>query len=205
MGSQLFSAQFQQEPVPAEGAIIKWRWFRSYSNLTHEAGDQYVQSWDTAMKAGELNDYSVGTTWLVRGKDYYLMDVFRIKALFPELKHAVINYARRFGIDTLLIEDKGSGTALIDLLIAEDPPGVPRPIRREPKADKITRMSTQTNVIEQERVYLPEDAPWLAALRIEMLQFPHGRYDDQVDSVSQFLEWATERTGGEFFQFFYKT
>jgi predicted phage terminase large subunit-like protein len=195
MGSVLFSAQFQQEPVPPDGGMIRWSWFNTYDPAPNlHVGDQYVQSWDTAMKAGELNDYSVGTTWLLKGRDYYLLDVLRIRAVFPDLKRAVINYARRWGIDTLLIEDKGSGTSLIDALIDDDLAGLPRPIRREPKADKVTRMFAQTNAIEQGRVHLPLDASWLASLKLELLQFPNGRHDDQVDSVSQFLEWATERS-----------
>lgn len=207
MGSVLFSAQFLQEPVPADGEIVKWNWFRTYRaggpNLV--APYSYVQSWDTAMKAGQLNDFSVGTTWLVQEGNYYLLDVMRIKALFPELRQAVIDYARRWGADTLLIEDKGSGTSLLDVLIDEDPVGVPRPLRREPKADKVTRMFAQTNSIEQGRVFLPDEAHWLAAFRTELLQFPNGRNDDQVDSVSQFLEWATERSAVDFFTFSYRT
>lgn len=202
MGSQLFSAQYQQDPVPADGAIIKWRWFKTYDELPLlEDGFQYVQSWDTAMKAGELNDYSVGTTWLVQSGNYYLLDVLRVKLLFPELKQRVIDYARQWGITTLLIEDKGSGTSLIDVLIDEDPAQVPRPIRREPQLDKVTRMFAQTNVIEQGRVHLPREAPWLATFRTELLQFPNARFDDQVDSVSQFLEWAGEKSEASFFMY----
>ena len=202
MGSVQFSAQYQQEPVPADGAIVQWKWIKLFDHIPDFVGTtQIVQSWDTAMKAGQLNDYSVGTTWLIQGKDYYLIDVLRIKALFPDLKREVIDYVRKWSADTLLIEDKGSGTSLIDVLIDEDPAAIPRPIRREPQSDKITRMSAQTNLMQQSRVHFPREAPWLASLRNELLQFPSGRYDDQVDSVSQFLEWATEQRGPSFFMF----
>lgn len=202
MGSQLYSAQFQQEPVPSDGAIIKWGWFKTYATDPNlEEGFQYVQSWDTAMKAGELNDYSVGTTWLLQSGRYYLLDVLRIRALFPELKRAVIDHARQWGINTLLIEDKGSGTSLIDALIDEDPDGLPWSIRREPQADKVTRMFAQTNAIEQGRVFLPARAPWLGDFRTELLQFPNGRHDDQVDSVSQFLEYAREKSEASLFMY----
>lgn len=90
MTSQTFSAQFQQDPVPDDGEIVKWSWFRRYGpELAFEEGDRYVQSWDTASKAGELNDFSVCTTWLIKGRDYYLVDVWRGRVTFPELKREV--------------------------------------------------------------------------------------------------------------------
>lgn len=194
MTSQTFSAQFQQDPVPEDGEIVKWSWFRCYeANLSYEEGDRYVQSWDTASKAGELNDFSVCTTWLIKGRDFYLMDVWRGRVTFPELKREVYAQAAKWGIDVLLIEDKGSGTQLIAQLQEEDDANLPRPIARLPKEDKVTRMAAQTDRIEQGHVHLPSEAAWLATFRSEILQFPNGRHDDQVDSLSQFLQWATER------------
>lgn len=194
MTSQTFSAQYQQNPVPDDGEIVRWRWFKRYTVAPFiEEGDRFVQSWDTATKAGELNDFSVCTTWLIKGRDYYLLDVWRGRATFPELKRQVYAEAARWGIDSLLIEDKGSGTQLIAQLLEEDSPALPRPVARLPKEDKATRMSAQTDRIEQGHVHIPVEAPWLAAFRSEMLQFPKGKFDDQVDSVSQFLQWVTER------------
>jgi predicted phage terminase large subunit-like protein len=165
-----------------------------------EEGDRFVQSWDTASKAGELNDFSVCTTWLIKGRDYYLLDVWRGRVTFPDLKRQVYTQAARWGIDVLLIEDKGSGTQLIAQLQEEDHPTLPRPIARMPKEDKATRMAAQTDRIEQGHVHIPLEASWLATFRSEMLQFPKGKHDDQVDSVSQFLQWATERSPtGSFF------
>lgn len=193
MSSKTFSAQFQQDPVPDDGDIIKWSWFRQYEVAPNVAeGDQFVQSWDTASKAGELNDFSACTTWIMKGRDYYLLDVWRGRVNFPDLKRQVYVQAARWGIDTLLIEDKGSGTQLIDQLLDEDEAGLPRPIRRLPKEDKIIRMAAQTAALEQGRVHVPREAHFMPAFRSELLQFPNGKHDDQVDSVSQFLEWATQ-------------
>ena len=194
MTSKIFSAQFQQEPVPEDGEIVKWGWFKRYtaSPFVRE-GDRFVQSWDTASKAGELNDFSVCTTWFVQDRDYYLLDVWRGRVNFPDLKRQVHALARRWGIDVLLIEDKGSGTQLIAQLEDEDHAALPRPIARVPKDDKVTRMAAQTSWIEQGHVHLPLEAPWLATLQSELLQFPDGKHDDQVDSISQFLQWVTER------------
>ena len=201
MTAKTFSAQFQQEPVPEDGEVIKWGWIREYCGDPPAAsGDRIVQSWDTASKAGELNDYSVCTTWLVKGRDYYLLDVWRDRVTFPDLKRQVYVLARRWDIDDLLIEDKGSGTQLIDQLLDEDEPDLPRPIRRTPKDDKVIRMSAQCSVLEQGRVHVPADRPFMPVFRAEMLQFPNAKFDDQVDSVSQFLEWATETPRDRWFQ-----
>lgn len=194
MGSQSFSAQYQQEPVPNDGEIVKWSWFKTYQTAPDfERGDRFVQSWDTASKAGELNDFSVCTTWLIKGRDYYLVDVWRGRVDFPDLRRQVYALNNRYGPDVLLIEDKGSGTQLIQQLREEDDPHLPRPIAFVPTADKITRMAAQAVRIEQGHVFVPQDASFMGHFRRELLQFPNGKHDDQVDSVSQFLEWVTAR------------
>ena len=96
--------------------------------------------------------------------------------------------AHHHAAQSVLIEDKGSGTQLIQDLRYEKT-GV-RPIAIEPDGDKITRMSNQSAHIEAGRVILPEAAPWLDDFKAEILAFPNGRFDDQVDSLSQFLGWA---------------
>ncbi len=64
LGSFNFSAQYQQCPIPVEGEIVKWRWFGFYDALPRSmASVAHIQSWDTAQKDGELNDWSVCTTW----------------------------------------------------------------------------------------------------------------------------------------------
>lgn len=189
MGSAVFSAQYQQRPVPVEGNLVKWRWFQIYAGLpAHDNDGRVIQSWDTASKAGELNDYSVCTTWLMKGDDYYLIDVLRERLEYPWLKKRVIEMARHHAAHSVLIEDKGSGTQLIQDLRYEKT-GV-RPIAITPEADKVTRLSNQSAHIEAGQVFLPELAPWLDAFKDEIMAFPNGRFDDQVDSLSQFLGWA---------------
>ena len=189
MGTLAFSAQYQQRPVPVEGNLVKWSWFRVYAYPpAHNHDGRVIQSWDTASKAGELNDYSVCTTWLKKGDDFYLLDVLRERLDYPHLKMRVIDMARRFAAHSVLIEDKGSGLQLIQDLQFQKT-GV-RPISITPEADKITRMSSQSAQIEAGHVILPESAPWLDEFKAEIMAFPNGRFDDQVDSLSQFLGWV---------------
>jgi predicted phage terminase large subunit-like protein len=194
LGSFNFSAQYQQSPVPLEGEIIKWEWFRFYDELpTRGPKTRIVQSWDTASKAEEISDFSVCTTWLIEGRDYYLIDVVRERLTYPDLKRRVIELVRSFGADGLVIEDKGSGTALIQDLQRETIESLPAPFAFVPEGDKVTRMHAQSAKIEAGHVYLPRRALWFEEFRIELLQFPKGKYDDQVDSMSQFLNWLEQR------------
>jgi predicted phage terminase large subunit-like protein len=198
LGSFNFSAQYQQTPLSLDGGIIKWRWFQFFDALPARVpNDRIVQSWDTASKSNELNDYSVCTSWLVQGNRYYLFDVLREKLDYPDLKRRVMAHASRHNANSVLIEDKSSGTQLVQDISHENTSGIPNPIGVPPQGDKITRMSAQSAKIEAGQVYLPKQAPWLGDLEAELLRFPRGRYDDQVDSISQFLNWIEQRSGNE--------
>jgi hypothetical protein len=73
LGPETFAAQYQQQPMPPGGAVIKRTWVRRYDHLP--AFGEIIQSWDVANKQGEENDYSVCTTWRIDEKKYYLIDV----------------------------------------------------------------------------------------------------------------------------------
>jgi len=145
-----------------------------------------VQSWDTANKATELSDFSVCTTWGIRGKNLYLLGLLRQRLEYPALKRAVREQQNLFDATEVLIEDKASGTQLIQELIAD---GCHRVTRYQPTTDKTMRLNAQTAIIENGFVYIPETAPWLAEYLHEMTVFPNGKHDDQVDSTAQFLDW----------------
>jgi predicted phage terminase large subunit-like protein len=189
MGSATFAAQYQQTPVPPGGNMVKWGWFKWYDDDDLEI-DDVVISWDTAMKPTEFADYSVGTVWGVKGDFYYLLDVIRERLSFPELKRKAIEVYERwqqFGKPTVLIEDAASGASLIQELGAAKIPV----IAIRPEGDKVMRMDAQTAKIEAGAVHLPRQARWLDDLKTELLAFPHGLHDDQVDSISQALKWIS--------------
>lgn len=89
----------------------------------------------------------------------------------------------------MLIEDAGPGMNLLQDLRCSPAPGTLRPIGVRPDGGKLERMAAQTAKIEAGHVHLFENAPWLPEFLSELLAFPNGRHDDQVDSVSQFLFW----------------
>jgi len=187
IGEYNFAGQYQQAPSPLGGGIVKATWFRHYmpSELP-QSFDRVVQSWDTANKASELSDFSVCTSWGIKGKELYLIDVFRRRLEYPELKRAVCEQYEQFRPSVVLIEDKASGTQLIQELTRE---GLFAVTRYKPQSDKVMRMHAQTAMIENGFVRLPEKAPWLAQYLNELTVFPNGRHDDQVDSTSQMLDW----------------
>src|SRR3546814_10939136 len=93
LGTAAFNAQYLQRPVAADGQLIKREWFRSYTSPPAFYPGEIIQSWDTASKAGELNDYSVCTTWLKKDDHYFLLDVFRARLEYPDLKRKAIELA----------------------------------------------------------------------------------------------------------------
>jgi predicted phage terminase large subunit-like protein len=189
VGEYNFLSQYQQNPSPAGGAMVKTAWLRIYEPGERPATfSRIVQSWDTANKATELSDYSVCTTWGVDYKHYYLLDVFRQKLNYPDLKRAVIEQAKKYNARTIVIEDKASGTQLIQDLKSEFINGVTE-YKPPPGTDKIMRLHAQTAMLENGRVFLPRTAPWLPDYVHELTSFPGTRYDDQVDSTTQFLDY----------------
>jgi predicted phage terminase large subunit-like protein len=195
IGEYNFSSQYQQNPTPLEGTIVKTDWLRYFDANSRPSHFSCIfQSWDTANKAGQLNDYSVGTTWGAYNDHYYLLDVFRRRLNYPELKRAVIDQARLFNANSILIEDKASGTQLIQELAKEFLFGI-KPYEAPPGVDKILRLHAQTALFESGRVLLPVTAPWLEEYVRELTSFPGGKYDDQVDSTTQALDYMKKNSG----------
>ncbi len=189
LGSYYFSAQYQQQPILPDGNLIQLRWFPRYTDPP-EPFDQVLQSWDTASKAGELNSYSVGTTWGIKGEHLFLIDVYRKQVEYPDLKRALLQQAALHEPQTILVEDKSSGIALLQELKRE---GLYSLKAIKADKDKTMRMSNQTGLIEAGKVHLPTEAPWLAAYETELMLFPVGSYDDQVDSTAQALAYFQEQ------------
>ena len=190
LGPYSFASQYQQAPVPLGGGMVKTAWFKLYApNEIPERFDQIVQSWDTANKVSQLSDYSVCTTWGIKNRQLYLLNVLRKRMEYPDLKRAVREQLELYHATLVLIEDRASGTQLIQELHKEGL-RVVKPAASE--GDKIMRMNAQTATIENGCVHLPREAPWLADYIREMTTFPFATNDDQVDSTSQALAWFNQ-------------
>ncbi|MBL8571973.1 MAG: phage terminase large subunit [Phreatobacter sp.] len=190
MGSLIFSAQYQQAPVPPEGNIVKRDWLRRYETRP-ETFDLVVASWDTASTIGETSDYSVGTVWGAKGLDYYLLDLVRGRFEVPDLRRRLVALSTQWSANATLVEETDIGRAIVQELRITDQL---RCILRPPRFDKEARILAQSARFESGQVHVPSEATWLAEWLSELLAFPNGRHDDQVDSTSQALHYLTVQT-----------
>lgn len=184
MGSYAWAGQMQQRPAPRGGGILKTEWYGEY---TVAPQIEYCTIFaDTAQKTGQENDYSVFELW---GRSTVgqaiLLDLIRGKWEAPEL----ITHARAFWIkhkgaygellNAMKVEDKVSGTGLIQTLRREGIPIIP--IQRN--RDKVTRGYDAAPFIQSGNVLLPMSEPWVSDFLAESEAFPEGAHDDQLDPM----------------------
>lgn len=182
LGSYFFNAMYQQNPISNENQIYKEHWWKYYKELP--SLKYVVQSWDTAFKDQEQNDYSACTTMGANDTGYYVMDVFRTKLEYPQLFKRVVAMADKYHPNLIVIEDKASGQSLIQSLKSE----TRLPIKAiKADSDKVLRAHIATPTIEAGKVFLPERAEWLNDFLTEMNAFPLSANDDMVDSFNQNL------------------
>jgi predicted phage terminase large subunit-like protein len=189
--------------------MIKAAWLQRFRLADPPTFDRIVQSWDTANKPSELSDYFVCTTWGVKGPRFYLLNVLRKKLSYPELRRVVVEQDRLFSPQSIVIEDRASGTQLIQDLIGD---GLSHVARFSPT--RSCGLHAQSAVIENGFVFAPEEAPWKGAgdegtrpsssygpasgplIRRSAPPSPNGRtarHDDQVDWTAQALAWAKKK------------
>ena len=186
VGEAIWATQYMQRPAPAGGGFVKPAWFKRYSEATRpDPFDRVLQSWDTASTMNEWSDYSVCTTWGIKDERTYLLNVYRKRVEYPDLKRAVVEQAESFGATEIIIEDHTTGKTLIQDLRHD---GFSKIRGHKPQGDKQMRMTQQAGLIENGFVYVPEEAHWLADYLHELAVFPNGKHDDQVDSTSQALD-----------------
>ncbi|WP_170334910.1 phage terminase large subunit [Ruegeria arenilitoris] len=185
MGAAVFNCQYQQNPIAPDGSPLRWEWFGTYETIDDRRWFQLVvQSWDTGMSTDPRSDFSACTTWGFRENAWFLLDVWRGQVDYTALKSKALNLVNRWDPDRVLIEDAASGKPLFDELFFDDRR---RFERIKPDKDKETRFQSACSPVEEGKVYLPTEAPWLAAFKRELQFFPRGCNDDQVGSFSQFL------------------
>jgi predicted phage terminase large subunit-like protein len=174
-----------------EGALFKREWFQSFT--APPPFEQVVMSLDTAFKTGTENDFSVATIWGVTRTGFFLLEVWRNKVEFHALKSIAVQLAAKWCPAAVLIEDKASGQSLIQELQRD----TRRPVLAvKVDRDKIARAYAITPTCEAGRVYLPERAPWMDDFFDELMMFPAGPHDDQVDSMTQALQYLQHPADG---------
>ncbi len=192
-----WQAQYQQNPVGNESAIIKRDWWQWWEEDQPPECEYILQAWDTAFEKTQRADYSAGTTWGVfthhkdNTKNLILLNTYKKRVEFPELKKDVMYEYKMYEPDTLLVEKKASGAPLIyDLRAMGIPVSEYVPSRGQ---DKIARLNSVSDIIASGRVWVPR-TPWAEELVDEIAEFPNGENDDLVDSTT--LALMRFRQGG---------
>lgn len=190
-----FMAQYQQNPEANPASPLRWNWWKTFEERPARDELHYVvQSWDTANSAEFSSDFSVCLTWGRRDREWLLLDVFRAKLEYADLKAELLRLNKRWKPDKILIEQAASGYFLVRELVREHKLG--DKVKRVPvKESKVMRFNTQVARLSEGDFLLPRQAEWLPAFRSECLAFPRGKHDDMVDALTQFLDWQGHRSG----------
>lgn len=186
---------YQQRPTIDGGNLLRKEWIKYYDHMPPY--NYCVWSWDTAGSDKDHADYSVGTLWGIRPEGYYLLYVHREKMLYPELEDKVYKLATETRADKILIEDKGTGSTLLQRLSATRRAPLVAIKPRNISGRKVIDWMAATEQFESGNVFLPRHASFLSAYEGELLNFPAATNDDQVDSTSQFLNWAKDNLKDE--------
>jgi predicted phage terminase large subunit-like protein len=193
-----WQAQYQQNPVGNESAIVKRDWWQWWEEDDPPECEFILQSWDTAFEKSNRADYSAGTTWGIfsNPKDgnrpnIILLNTYRKRVEFPELKKDVLREYNTYEPDTLIVEKKASGAPLIYDLRAM---GVPVQEYTPSKGqDKFARLNSVSDIIASGKVWVPRTR-WAEELVDEIAAFPSGEHDDLVDATT--LALMRFRQGG---------
>lgn len=196
---------YQANPTPLGGTIWKEEWWRYYAvgpqPETEDENDQLpklpnefdfkIQSWDCSQKTGEENDYSACSTWGYYKGNYYLLDAFKKKMEYPELKAEVKRLYAIHRPGAVLVEDASSGSSLVqELPIETSIPIIPIKV----EADKQARARAASWAAQAGRIYLPQSSSYIADWIREHSDFPQGNYRDQCDATSQAILWLRQNT-----------
>jgi predicted phage terminase large subunit-like protein len=191
------SSLYQQRPTPVGGGKFRRSQFRYWSAETvndvtwYRLGDQLVDSrdcWrfatmDPAFTRTKASDFTVMAIWAVAPTDpasLILLERRRqrveaaehgpmVRAMWDQWHPAWVGIERQSATLVLFADAQRAGVVIREL---------------RPDRNKVARAETAVAIMEQGRVYFPRAAPWLADWENELLEFPVGAHDDQVDVLA---------------------
>ena len=194
-GELVYQAQYQQNPdIVGNGAVR----FEDIATCDLPPSRNHcapvVQSWDPAFTTNPNSDYSVCTTWGHKNGKWYLLDLMRDKLDFPDLKRRIVAMRNQYHADKVVIELDGSGRHVLQQIRDEGERSwiVGTEVGGKNKENRLIEQSDR--LISGDYIF-PTQVSWFYDLRREFLAFPNGNYDDQVDSITQFIAWINGRYG----------
>ena len=191
MDPQYWNAQYMQNPVSNNAAIVSRNSWRIWQSDEPPSCDYIIQSWDTAFETKTTSDYSACTTWGVfyneeegHTPQIILLDAFKDRMTFPELKQYALKHYKEWEPDAFIVEKKAAGAPLIQelrnmgIFVEEFTPSRGN--------DKIVRLNAVSDLFASGKVWAP-DTRWAREVIEEVASFPNGEHDDYVDTTSQAL------------------
>lgn len=203
--SRVWAALFQQRPAPVEGAMFRKSEFRSYNKsiftipntnkLDYSKFKYLVMSWDCAFEADSTSDFVVGHVVGYMDGNYYLLHRVKKRMDFIDSHTHILSYIKRYpAVRIKLIEKKANGHAIIQTLERRDKVRGIVPI--SPRESKEVRAESVAYIINDGRVYLPDDDPTIDELIEEFGNFPYGKHDDEVDAMVQAIRYIEDKVSG---------
>ena len=206
VGSRHFAALYQQRPVPLGGGLFKKHWIRYYE----DRADHYLlrstaenvdhrrilksDCWrfmtvDTAFTTKTYSDKTSIQVWDVsrNGSDMFLIDQWLDQQEAPIIEDVLIQFQKRYKPAFTGVEERTAGTVIIQKFRKN---GIMlKPLKAD--KDKVSRALPASVWMENGKVWFPHDVSWLADLESELLSFPHGAHDDQVDAMAYAVAFAS--------------
>ena len=197
---EIFIAMYQQRPMPASGRIFLRDWFPSWDVIPAQRG-QWIQSWD--FRAGGIRQSGSFAVAILAFKPegeekIYIVDVIRgrwspeesleeFRARQRKTEQATTGIAAKWANAAVrLVEKKADGIMILSLESGKHKGLIPI----TPRVDKETRARAVSPFARAGQVVLPLRARWLAAFLEEVCNFPAADSDDQVDALSQLLDYV---------------
>ena len=190
LGEYNFEAQYQQNPVALDGNMIKKSWLKYFNlselnNLFFTKKQFYHISIDCASGLGTENDFTAIAVFVIVDNKFYLCDMYRLKIPYPELRAKIEEIITKYQASSVLIEDKSNGSSMIQDLQTKYTNIIPiKPIK-----SKECRVNDILTTLEAGKILIANNEQWTQELEVELLSFPACKHDDQVDAISQFINW----------------
>jgi len=182
-----FETLYQQNPGGHDRLRIKAEFFPAFSAAQLQMPrSPVVLSIEPGQKGGPANSYSVIQVWAPKGGAHLLLDQWREQASYPAFRSQAWLFIRKYRPSAVLIEDTGQGPSLRSEIKAQNGMEL---VPITPLGDKVERLRRHRRAIRSGLVQLPEGAAWRAEFISEATQFPYGPFDDQMDALSQYLDW----------------
>jgi predicted phage terminase large subunit-like protein len=211
LGADGYAGQHEQNPTAAEGGAFKYAWWRFFRSSLYGGSAPrprlcsdapavelpaklplVIGTVDCAFKDRDENDYVAAGIIGAEGANRYLLHRTKKHLDFTATCKELLELQKRFPrVRKWLVEDKANGPAVVTALRGK----LPGIVEVTPDGGKEARAAACSPQVEAGQVLLPEGAEWVEDFVDECAAFPRGRHDDQVDMLSQGLNYLTNPDG----------